>query len=64
MGSALFACQPIVCTIPQFASNTNMEPWQLVAGLEAALILVLFTGWLHATRATPQRRDCDDEEST
>lgn len=53
----LLACQQYVGTIPRLASSAGAETWQLVAGLEGALILVLFVGWLHAIRGTSQKRD-------
>lgn len=63
MCTELFACQQYVGTIPRLASSSGVETWQLVAGLEAALILVLFAGWLHATRTTPRKRDGEGGES-
>ncbi len=60
---AVIACQQYAGSYPRLASSSGAETWQLVAGLEAALILVLFAGWLHATRTTPQKRDGEGDES-
>lgn len=63
MGS-LLACQQYAGSYPRLASSAGVETWQLVAGLEAALILVLFVGWLHTTRGTSQKRDHEGDQSS
>ncbi|MDB5336641.1 MAG: hypothetical protein JWN70_2260 [Planctomycetaceae bacterium] len=62
--SLVFACQQYAGSYPRLVSSSGVETWQLVAGLEAALILVLFVGWLHATRgATTRKPDGEGDES-
>jgi hypothetical protein len=59
MTAELIACQQHIGSSPHLASSSGVETWQLAAGLEAAVILVLFAGWLHAASGT---RGCDREE--
>ncbi len=39
------------------------EAWQIVAGLEAILIVVLFLGWLHAACRPTGNSDVDEDQS-
>jgi hypothetical protein len=57
----LFACQQFAVVSPRAVAVTGGEAWQLAAGLEAILILVLFLGWLDAVSGTAERRDEDRE---
>ncbi len=61
--TTIIACQQYAGSYPRFASSSGVETWQLVAGLEAALILVLFAGWLNAPRTTSLKRDGERDES-
>lgn len=50
-------CLQISLTRFPTSFSTSEETWQLVAGLEAALILVLFVGWLQAAQRPTSNAD-------
>ncbi len=46
------AIQPVLSSLP-----SDGETWQLVSGLEAILILVLFVGWISSSGITNPNDD-------
>lgn len=48
MWSALFACEKFAVVMPRPYDSASAEAWQLIAGLEGILIIVLLVCWLHA----------------
>lgn len=47
----LIACQQFAAVAQSHSRSTDAEVWQLAAGLEAVVILVLFLGWIASPRS-------------
>ncbi len=61
MSPNVIACQQFAQVGSSGQMSSSGEVWQLTAGLEGIVVLVLFIGWLHAAWGMAECRDEDRE---